>query len=237
MTETETLERAKMYMEKLANGINPIDDSIVADDDVINNVRLSRCFFYVADILRQVIDNGGVIPQVKAKKLPFYLTIDERNGFEFSNQPIPVSDIARRINALIEGKNMAKLSHRAITQWLISLNMLEEASNGDGKNVKHPTQSGESMGITSELRTYDNRSYTVVVYDLEAQHFILDNLDAIIEQHRSKKENQGRPWLPIHDEYLKDLYEHDVPINEIAITLKRTNAGVRERLKKLGLIV
>ena len=49
MTELETMERAKMYMEKLANGINPIDDSAVPEADIVNNVRLSRCFFYVAD--------------------------------------------------------------------------------------------------------------------------------------------------------------------------------------------
>ena len=68
MTELETLERAKMYMEKLANGINPIDGSMIPDEDVVNNVRLSRCFFYVADVLRQVIDNGGISPQKKPKK-------------------------------------------------------------------------------------------------------------------------------------------------------------------------
>lgn len=62
MTELETLERAKIYMEKLANGINPIDGSVIPDEDVVNNVRLSRCFFYVSDVLRQVIENGGVTP-------------------------------------------------------------------------------------------------------------------------------------------------------------------------------
>ena len=44
MTELEKIERAKMYMDKLANGINPIDDTMAPDDDLINNVRLSRCF-------------------------------------------------------------------------------------------------------------------------------------------------------------------------------------------------
>ena len=58
MTELETLERAKMYMEKLANGINPIDGSVIPDEDIVNNVRLSRCFFYVSDVLRQVMRRG-----------------------------------------------------------------------------------------------------------------------------------------------------------------------------------
>ena len=40
MTELEKMKRAKMYMEKLANGINPIDDSPVPDGDTVNNVRI-----------------------------------------------------------------------------------------------------------------------------------------------------------------------------------------------------
>ena len=45
MTELETLERAKMYIDKLANGVNPLDDSTVPENDIVNNIRLSRCFF------------------------------------------------------------------------------------------------------------------------------------------------------------------------------------------------
>lgn len=62
MTELEKIERAKVYMDKLANGINPVDDSVVPEEDVVNNVRLSRCFFFVADVLEQVIENGGIQP-------------------------------------------------------------------------------------------------------------------------------------------------------------------------------
>ncbi len=52
MTELEKIERAKTYMEKLANGINPLDDTEAPDEDIINQVRLSRCFFFVSDVLR-----------------------------------------------------------------------------------------------------------------------------------------------------------------------------------------
>ena len=52
MTELEKIERAKTYMEKLANGINPLDDTAAPDGDMINQVRLSRCFFFVSDVLR-----------------------------------------------------------------------------------------------------------------------------------------------------------------------------------------
>ena len=118
MTELETLERAKMYMEKLANGINPIDGSVIPDEDIVNNVRLSRCFFYVSDVLRQVIENGGVTPQKKTKKEPFSLTVEQRETFEFSAVPIPISEISKRINTLSTNEDMSTLSYAVIRDWL-----------------------------------------------------------------------------------------------------------------------
>lgn len=109
MTELETLERAKMYMEKLANGINPIDGSVIPDEEIVNNVRLSSCFFYVSDVLRQVIENGGVTPQKKTMKKPFLLTVEQRETFDFSEVPIPISEISKRINTLSTNENMSTL--------------------------------------------------------------------------------------------------------------------------------
>ena len=235
MTELETLERAKMYMEKLANGINPIDGSVIPDEDIVNNVRLSRCFFYVSDVLGQVIENGGVTPQKKIKKEPFSLTVEQRETFEFSAVPIPISEISKRINMLSTNENMSTLSYAAIRDWLTSLGMLEYALDGNGKNVVRPTPQGESIGIALEARNGANGPYFVVVYNLAAQHFILDNLDAIIDYNSVKAENQGQPWSPEHDSCLLDLYQKGVPIKEIAVTLKRGSGAVRARLKKLGI--
>ena len=50
MTELEKIEYAKSFIDKLANGINPLDDTPIPDDDIANNVRLSRCFFYVSSM-------------------------------------------------------------------------------------------------------------------------------------------------------------------------------------------
>ena len=235
MTELETLERAKMYMEKLANGINPIDGSVIPDEDIVNNVRISRCFFYVSDVLRQVIENGGVVPQKKIKKEPFSLTVEQREVFDFSAVPIPISEISKRINTLSTNENMSTLSYAVIRDWLMSLGMLEYPLDGNGKNVVHPTPQGESIGIALEARNGANGPYFVVVYNLAAQHFILDNLDAIINYNSVKAENQGQPWSPEHDRCLLDLHQKGVPVNEIAVTLKRGSGAVRARLKKLGI--
>lgn len=235
MTELETLERARMYMEKLANGISPIDGSQIPDEDIVNNVRLSRCFFYVADVLQQVIESGGVSRQKKAKKLPFSLPLEQRGAFDFSSEPISVSEVARRINSLISAESMTKLSYVAIRDWLMELGMLEEALGDDGKASKRPTPLGESLGIVLESRTNQYGTYFTVVYNLDAQHFIMDNLDAIVEREHSKTENRGQPWLSEHDAALRELYAKGVPIKEIAHTLKRNSTAIRARLKKLGI--
>ena len=84
MTELEKIEYAKSFIDKLANGINPLDDSPIPDNDIANNVRLSRCFFYVSDILRQVIENGGTTSS--KKKLKTLLTLHKNNCHDFPIQ-------------------------------------------------------------------------------------------------------------------------------------------------------
>ena len=182
MTELEKIERAKMYMDKLANGINPIDGTMAPDDDLINNVRLSRCFFFVSDVLRQVIENGGTKSAVneKLKKLPLEIPMEKRSQFAYSEVPIPASEIAKRINALADNDTMQKLTYSGILTWLTEIGMMECALTPDGKRTKRPTKIGEETGISVEERTSSNGPYQVVVYNNAAQHFIIDNLDAIL---------------------------------------------------------
>ena len=74
MTELEKIAYAKSFIDKLANGINPLDDTPIPDDDIANNVRLSRCFFYVSSILQKEIDRERrIVPlEKKQEKLPFF---------------------------------------------------------------------------------------------------------------------------------------------------------------------
>lgn len=236
MTELEKIERAKMYMDKLANGINPIDGTIVPDDDLINNVRLSRCFFFVSDVLRQVIENGETkaVVNKKSKKRPLEILFEKRSQFSYSKIPIPASEIAKRINSLADNDNMKKLTYSGILTWLTEIGMMEWTVTPDGKRTKRPTKIGEETGISVEERMGNNGPYQVVVYNNAAQHFIIDNLDAILTAENMQTEMQGAPWTKDHDDCLIDLYKKSVPVSEIAITLKRSASAVRGRLKKLG---
>lgn len=180
MTELEKIAYAKSFIDKLANGINPLDDTPIPDDDIANNVRLSRCFFYVSDILRQVYENGGVTKPTRIHKIPFSVSVEQLERFEYSSEPIPVSEIAKRIYAIADNENMEKVSYRQINQWLLNIGMLSLHDFGGRKPVRRPTEEGNQIGITVETRMGRYGEYQVVLYHEEAQRFILDNLDAIV---------------------------------------------------------
>ena len=183
MAELEKIAYAKNYIEKLANGINPVTGQVVPDGDVINNVKISRCLFYVSDLLRQVVENGGISqPKAKIVKQPFQLDYEARKQFRYSESPIPISEIAKRINALISIEKMQKLSYKCLLDWLIESNFLKVIPDANGKVTRSPTHNGTMLGITVEDRQSPRGPYSVIVYSREAQRFILDNLDGVIAQ-------------------------------------------------------
>ena len=186
MTELEKIKYAKTFIDKLADGINPLDDTPLREEDAANNVRLSRCFFYVSDILRQVIENGGVGKKQYIKKEAFEISPERLSMFSFSDKPIPISEVAKRLNALKENECMKNISHRDFTSWLIYTGFLTEQARVDGKMHKMPTAQGEAIGITVEMRTSQSGTYLVTVYSREAQGFLIDNLEAVIAFKQSK---------------------------------------------------
>ena len=103
MTELETMQRAKMYLEKLAQGIDPITDQEISEDSTLNNVRLARCFFYVSDVLGQVIANGGVIGG-KPKLLPFNVDANHMKGLLKYRAQVGRSTLGPQIKFCISNK-------------------------------------------------------------------------------------------------------------------------------------
>lgn len=245
MTEFEKIERAKMYMEKLANGVDPITNTEIPKGDVANNVRLSRCFSFVSDVLGKVIEQGGIEEKpytYKAKNIkkePFSLTAEQASRFEFSSSPMSASDIAKRLEVLIDTDTVKKLTASNILAWLESIGALtkEETESGNKRTV---TDTGADMGIVSEAKisSYGN-PYTAILFNRSAQQFILDNTDAIAayiaEQKEDRKANKGTLWTQGDEMLLLDMYNNGATVRQMAQTLKRSCYGVRKRLQKMGL--
>jgi len=181
----ELLRRAKMYLDRLAVGVDPITAVEIPDDTVLNNVRISRCFYFVSGVLQEVIDNGGVVRRVAAKgaprqSLPFFaITDEELKRVELSAEPIQIKKFCDRINDAVELGNMRSLNVTAFGKWLVEKGLLTTETI-DGVKHKRATPEGEALGIVTEWRSFNDREYYATTYNIEAQRFLLDHLDEII---------------------------------------------------------
>lgn len=187
MTEIEKIGYTKNFIDKLANGINPLDDTQIPDGDLLNNIRISRCMFYVSDILRQVIENNGFKKATNDKnKAPFSISDERLAEFQFSQEPIGISEFTKRINSLIDENIMKKLKITSITEWLVDTDILyNEISNN--KKHKRVTPKGASLGISECIYQGQYGEYKKLLYNENAQHFIINNINSIIQNTDNKQ--------------------------------------------------
>ena len=204
MTELEKIAYAKSFIDKLANGINPLDDSPIPDDNIANNVRISRCFFYVSSILQNEIDREykKVTKEKNAERLPFSITPEQLQNFNYSPTPITVTDMGKRINWLvrqdIEERKIKKFSYKKINYWLRDIGMVEWCKWDNGKAKRFPTAAGEEIGLILKIWKNYGRKAPVIYLSEEAQHFIIDNIEAVMAAEK------GSP-SPIQDEDNEEL--------------------------------
>lgn len=180
MTELEKIRYTKDFIDQMANGINPLDGSSIPETDLLNHVRISRCLFYVSDILRQVIENDGTEKKKSGnRKLPFSLTPEQKQKYTCSDSPLSASELCKRLSDLNDDPQVKKLTYNALTDWLLRREILTEDTSENAKVRKCPTALGEELGLSVVTRHSMRGDYDVVVYDQNAQQFVLDNLDSL----------------------------------------------------------
>lgn len=175
MLDVEKLNSAKAWIEKLANGINPLNDELVNDDDLINNVHISRCLFYVAELLGEIKTGTSVS---RRSQNAFFLSAKDAVNIPIST-PNGIANFVRIVNCCIP-EGMKPLSAALVIKWLRSKGLLQVFSKVDGHKTNLPTEKGMSIGITVEVqRNPDGLEYQRVVYSIDAQKFMLSNIESI----------------------------------------------------------
>lgn len=185
MTELEKMERAQMYLKKMTEGINPITDEYADENDTINNIRVSRCLFYISEILQKVIDNGGEVVKISssAKHGDFFITDEQRAKLSIIPRPVTSKVIVDKINDITDENGCKKFAARWISEYFVSIGLLIQM-----EGVKVVSDSGKEFGIITEDKvTQYGKPYTAIEYSPDAQQFIIDNIDAILDFARSEQ--------------------------------------------------
>lgn len=178
--DLELIKHANNYILKMANGINPLTNEQLPEDDLVNNIKISRCLFYVNSILNNVINNGINKTSKSIKKIKFNIDRKELDNYKFIEEDIPISKIVKNINSLKSNENMNDLKVNEILKWLISIDILEEKIE-NGKKHKEPTELGKSMGIYLEHRFGNYGEYNIVMYKKSMQEFIINNFECMLD--------------------------------------------------------
>lgn len=176
MEEKEKIAIAQDWVRKLANGINPINGNSLNDDDVVNNVHISRCLFYVADLLGKYSERTK--KTTSPRIMPFVASAMQIDKYNYA-EAISISPFAKELEKLIP-ENMQSINYKTIVKWLMQEGLLIEGEiDSKGRIPKVPTEEGGKIGIYCEQRDNNGGQYIITLYNRTAQKFILEHIGEI----------------------------------------------------------
>ena len=178
--DMKKLETAIIYLQRIADGNNPINNLPADEDAVLNNPNVIRCMYFVKEILEEVKRNKGCIGKKgRSAKLDFPLEVLKVFSYK---EDKAISLLVEQINLPVDESLYQKLSYSTVTKWLKKYGFLMEEYNEQfQKNITLPTEKGVLLGIRGEKRTNrQGKDYIRVLYNKQAQEYIVKNMEAIL---------------------------------------------------------
>ena len=114
-------------------------------------------------------------------QMKFYVTEEELCRVAVSQEPIRITQFVDRIMDVINDPDRKKLKTTTITDWLIEKGFMPKQPAADGKAKRLPTAMGEQIGLTVKLREGQYGTYQAVYYSEDAQRFLPDHLQEILQ--------------------------------------------------------
>lgn len=97
-------------------------------------------------------------------------------------EPLTISALADRIISAAEVRASSAALRKTLTGWLKNVGFIKTYTDDSGKSHMDITSVSDSIGIFAETRRSANGAeYKCILYKPEAQQFIIDNLDAVME--------------------------------------------------------
>ena len=173
MISSEKLKILKDIVDDLAK--RKSIGAFVEDDFV------RQCFSEISEILAFLLYNGETLKFDKRFKHPFFLSHEDKALVVISKESLPIKEVTNNINACRDIAKVKRLRATQITRWLDHQGYLETINLDENFSYRKATVIGERIGIESHFKKNSvGNDYAVNLYNVNAQKFILDNLDQII---------------------------------------------------------
>ncbi len=194
MDNTELVERAKMYLKLLSDGVHPITGAEIPNDSVFMDEKVLKCFDFITDVLDEYVDLKKKVKKLEAekdkntvvvyKKQEFNITREQIDSIKLSKEPVTVLSFMKNINAVIDDNTTEKLSSTRINKWLTDRGFFEtkKVQAVVNKTVYTPSELANKIGISYE-DSVDKKTgevKTQIKLEPSAQLFIIENLEEIV---------------------------------------------------------
>lgn len=176
LSEIEKIEKAKNIIKQIADGTNPVNGDVIEGDVLLNDPRIIRCFYFVSEVLNNVIKGEYKKPS------RFVITEHEKARVVFTEGNTGVNQIAQCINKQINPLVSKKTTGAAINIGLTRMGIITKTRNDEGKTRTTVNEDSHLYGFHLEKRNFNGRDYDVVVIDDKGKKFILDNIEEIMRQ-------------------------------------------------------
>ncbi len=182
------LKTSKEYIDKLIEGINPVNGKSISPKEVIYEYKVARQFEFLSDYLQDEIRKSETGDMLKLRgkaddALDEYdISTKDSQRFQYSEEPITMAEICNRLNALRTSSHMRKLKGISAIEVLTSYGYIQRE-----RRKVIPTEDGISIGVQIKDFTSNGNIMTKVVYGMEAQRFIVDHLREVMEINKTKR--------------------------------------------------
>jgi len=149
----------------------PAGDEEFKEVSGVGQVKLERYGKLFMDVIAEFLQGapeGTDEPQTAAE-------------VEISNEPIPVSVIADKLNCILLQRGEKKLTGAKINDWLVAAGFLQLMTSESGGTFKTPTDQGHNLGITGEERQIRGENRIINHFNANAQRYIIANLQDLIK--------------------------------------------------------
>lgn len=134
--EQSKLDVAIKYVERIADGCNPVNNVPLENDDILNNPNIIRCMYFIKDVLEEVQRNDGMIGGKVGKEPVLPFPIEILDSFIYVEDK-SITHVLNQVYEPIANMNVKKVSVTKITAALKEEGyLLDEPNPETGKNQK-----------------------------------------------------------------------------------------------------
>ena len=181
--DLKKLKTSIIYIDRLCQGHHPRYNTVFECENIINNPDVIRCMFFIKEILKNVEENNGYIEKKEtSKKEEFPFPILKEYKYK---EDLFITKFIEELNnlALKSNPNIQKIKYTKVLTWLKNNKYLEikhvKECNQESTVV---TKLGQQVGIYNQVKNRnDKRKYLVVLYNKDAQEFIINNMENILK--------------------------------------------------------